>query len=155
MNLLQTIKQVSELLNISTQAIYNKINNTMKKDLQGLVKDVQRGNRKTRMIEPKGVELIRKSLEDPFEQDIASDVQGIGNELAPVLNEIIEVLKLQLLAKDEQLIAKDEQIRELNNTIRNLTEMNKNTQVLLHREQESKMLEEGKPEKWYHKWWHK
>ena len=135
MIILLSVGQVAKELNISTQAIYLKINDSMYNDLKPFVKEVARGKRTIKMIEPKGVELIRESLDIQVDEVVAKDNTSIDKDILKLLQDTIEVLR-------EQLLAKDEQIRELNKMVRDQSELNKNSQVLLHRQQDHKVLEE-------------
>lgn len=135
MIVLLSVGQVAKELNISTQAIYLKINSSMSEELAPFIKEVARGKRTIKMIEPKGVELIRESLDIQVDEVVAKDNTSIDKDILKLLQDTIEVLR-------EQLLAKDEQIRELNKMVRDQSELNKNSQVLLHRQQDHKVLEE-------------
>ena len=138
-----TVQEISKKLNITTQSIYNKINSSMAEELAEHCKEVKRGNRIVRVVSEEGVELIANSLETVVAKDNAEDMQEVGNSLHEVLRDTVELLSLQLDAKDRQLIAKDIQIAELNKIIAGLQEANKNNQILLHREQDVKAIEEN------------
>lgn len=137
-----TVQEIAKELNITTQSIYNKINNTMKDELQEHCKEIKRGNRIVRVVSTEGVDLIAESLKTIIASDNAKYLQDIDNGLYEVLKTTIDTLTLQLDAKDKQISAKDLQIAELNKIIASLQEANKNNQILLHRQQDVKMLEE-------------
>ena len=115
----------------------------MAEELAEYCKEVKRGNRVVRVVTEEGVELIANSLETVVASDSANVMQDIDNSLYDVLKDTVELLSVQLDAKDRQLIAKDVQIAELNKIIAGLQDANKNNQILLHRTQEVKAIEEN------------
>lgn len=137
---MKTISEVASLLNITTQSIYNKLNNTMQNEMQGFVKEIKRGNRMVKVITEEGVEIIRESLESNISNPNAKDEQVVGNDLLELLQTTIDTLSLQLDAKDMQ-------IQELNNIIKGVQKSNENTQILMGMQQEVKQLVENKG------WW--
>ncbi len=134
-----TIKEVSEKLGITPQAIYQKIDKQLNKELKPFVKEIKRGSRSVKMIESEGVEIIRNSLEQAVEQEVEEISTTIDNELIAILKDTIDVLRGQLDVKDLQ-------IRELNERLKEAQQLNQNSQVLLKNTQEVKMIEESS-------WW--
>lgn len=137
---MQTISEVAASLNITTQSVYSKINNTMQDVMQGFVMEEKRGNRLVKVITEEGVEVLRDSLESSTSNSNAKGEQVVDNELLELLQTTIDTLSLQLDAKDMQ-------IQELNNIIKGLQKSNENSQILMGMQQEVKQLAENKG------WW--
>lgn len=135
-----TVAQVAKKLNVTTQYIYHKMNNSMKQELQQHIKEVARGNRTVKMITETGVELIEKSIEEVSTNSDAN----IDNDIVMILQQNIEILQQQLAIKDEQINVKDLQISEINQRLKEAQQINQNSQVLLKDQREIKMLEENK-----------
>lgn len=158
-----TVQQLADKLEITPQAVYKKINNQLLNELKPFVVVIKRGKRFVKMIKPEGVEIIESSLEQPVQQPVVELVDESSTTIVHLLEETIDVLRNQLAIKDEQLTAKDKQIKDLNisrdkqleskdkqierlgDMIESNQELNKNNQVLLHRQQDqTKMIEEEK-----------
>lgn len=137
---MQTISEVAASLNITTQSVYSKINNTMQDVMQGFVMEEKRGNRLVKVITEEGVEVLRDSLESSTSNSNAKGEQVVDNELLELLQTTIDTLSLQLDVKDMQ-------IQELNNIIKGLQKSNENSQILMGMQQEVKQLAENKG------WW--
>lgn len=135
-----TVAQVAKKLNVTTQYIYHKINNSMKQELQDYVKEVAKGNRNVKMITDKGVELIEESLEEVS----TNDESNINKDIVMILQQNIEILQEQLAIKDEQINVKDLQISEMNERLKEAQQLNQNNQVLLKDQQDRKMIEGNK-----------
>lgn len=136
-----TIQEVAEILNITPQAVYKKINNQLKNELATHLKQVKRGNKTVKVVTSEGLEIIRESLEQPvkqpfnkpFNNQFKDSSKGKEDNLIQLLEETIQTLK-------KQLDVKDKQIQDLNERLKEQQELNRNNQVLLHREQEQKAL---------------
>lgn len=136
-----TIQEVAEILNITPQAVYKKINNQLKNELATHLKQVERGNKTVKAVTSEGLEIIRESLEQPvkqpfnkpFNNQFKDSSKGKEDNLIQLLEETIQTLK-------KQLDVKDKQIQDLNERLKEQQELNRNNQVLLHREQEQKAL---------------
>ena len=140
-----TIQEVAEILNITPQAVYKKINNQLNNELATHLKQVERGNKTVKAVTSEGLEIIRKSLEQPvdnqfnnefnnqFNNQFKDSSKGKEDNLIQLLEETIQTLK-------KQLDVKDKQIQDLNERLKEQQELNRNNQVLLHREQEQKAL---------------
>lgn len=136
-----TIQEVAEILNITPQAVYKKINNQLNNELATHLKQVERGNKTVKAVTSEGLEIIRKSLEQPvdnqFNNEFNNQFKTYNTEkednLTKLLEETIQTLK-------KQLDVKDKQIQDLNERLKEQQELNRNNQVLLHREQEQKAL---------------
>lgn len=148
-----TIRQVADKLNCSPQAIYKKVDNQLNNQLKPFVKEVERGKRFVKVIEPEGVEIIKKSMEQPVDNQFNSVEQPVVNQvesdLIALLEDNLEVLQCQLDAKDkqleikdEQLKAKDEQIKEISSLLKDQQKLNENNQVLLREDQKQRIIEE-------------
>ena len=135
-----TVAEVAKKLNVTTQYIYHKMNNSMKQELQEHIKEVARGNRTVKMITETGVELIEESLEDV----VGNDDANINKDIVMILQQNIEILQQQLAIKDEQINVKDLQMSEMNARLKEAQQLNQNNQVLLKDQQEIKMLESNK-----------
>lgn len=139
MIVLLSVGQVAKELNISTQAIYLKINSSMSEELAPFIKEVARGKRTIKMIESEGVELIRASLDIQVDEVVAKDNTSIDKDILKLLQDTIEVLR-------DQLLAKDEQISKLNERLKESQQITQNHQVLLkdskEKEQDLLMIEE-------------
>ena len=136
-----TIQEVAEILNITPQAVYKKINNQLNNELATHLKQVERGNKTVKAVTSEGLEIIRKSLEQPVDNQLNNEFnnqfkdssKGKEDNLIQLLEETIQTLK-------KQLDVKDKQIQDLNERLKEQQELNRNNQVLLHREQEQKAL---------------
>lgn len=164
-----TVQQLADKLNITPQAVYKKMNNQLLNELKPFVTVVKRGKRSVKMIKPEGVEIIANSIEQPVQQPVQQPVVELENngsqQLINLLEETIVVLRSQLAIKDEQLVVKDNQIKELSSSrdkqleskdkqierlgdiIEANQELNKNNQVLLHRQQDQPKMIENKEKK--------
>lgn len=140
-----TIQEIAKILNITPQAVYKKINNQLNNELATHLKQVERGNKTVKAVTSEGLEIIRKSLEQPvdnqfnnefnnqFNNQFKDSSKGKEDNLIQLLEETIQTLK-------KQLDVKDKQIQDLNERLKEQQELNRNNQVLLHREQEQKAL---------------
>ena len=152
-----TIRQVADELNCTPQAIYKKVDNQLNNQLKPFIKEVEKGKRVIKMIEPEGVEIIRKSMEQPVDNQlkqpfkaveqpvdnqVESDLLALLEDNLEVLKQQLEVKDKQLETKDKQLEAKDEQIKEMNSIIKDQQKLNENNQVLLREEQKQRLIEE-------------
>lgn len=125
---MKTVREVAEELNISRQAVYSKLTVQFKENFTTIRKI---NNRNTLVIDKDGIEELKKDMDN---LDSQAD-KKIDNQLIELLNKNIDILQKQLEVKDQQII-------ELNERLREAQDLNKNSQVLLHREQDQpKMLE--------------
>jgi len=137
---MQTIKEVAEELDISTQAVYKKLNQLQTK-LNNHIHEVAKGNKTVKAVDRKGIEIIKDSLVKAVDKQVCNQV---GNQLQvetmEILRETIDTLKSQMDKKDREIqqLKEDykEQLKSKDRQIENLTEMNKNNQILLGREQQ-------------------
>ena len=126
---MKTVREVAEELNISRQAVYSKLTVQFKENFTTIRKI---NNRNTLVIDKDGIEELKKDMDN---LDSQAD-KKIDNQLIELLNKNIDILQKQLEVKDQQIIELNERLREAQN-------LNKNSQVLLHREQDQpKMIEE-------------
>ena len=125
---MKTVREVAEELNISRQAVYSKLTVQFKENFTSIRKI---NNRDTLVIDKDGIEELKEKMDN---LDSQAD-KKIDNQLIELLNKNIDILQKQLEVKDQQII-------ELNERLREAQDLNKNSQVLLHREQDQpKMLE--------------
>jgi predicted ArsR family transcriptional regulator len=144
---MQTVKEVAEELDISTQAVYKKLNQ-LQTELNNHIHEVAKGNKTVKAVDRKGIEIIKDSLVKPVDQQVCNQV---GNQLQvetmEILRETIDTLKNQMDKKDKEIqqLKEDykEQLKSKDRQIENLTELNRNNQILLGRGQEQKALPGG------------
>ena len=132
---LLSVGQAAKVLNISTQAIYLKINTSMATELQEFVKEIKKGNRLIKMIEPEGIELIRLSLDNQVDEVVDNDSTSLDKDLLGVLQDTIVILQEQVLVKDLQISKLDERLEESQR-------ITQNHQVLLQGKEKPLMLED-------------
>lgn len=145
---MKTIKQIADELGVSTQAIYKKINKTLKIELSSHIKQING----QRLIDEQG-ELIIKSSLQPLQTTIEnqksnsqenpanSENIAVANGLQPLqivgenaqLKEQVEFLKTQIEKLQEELSKEREHSRQQAET---LAELTRNSQILLKQEQE-------------------
>lgn len=147
------------------------MNQQLVNELKPFIVETKRGKRSVKMIEPEGIEIIANSLEQPVEESVNELANNDSQQLINILEETIDVLRGQLAIKDKQLVvkynqikdlsisidkqleSKDKQIERLGDIIESNQELNKNNQVLLHRQQDQpKMIEEEKKSFSFKKW---
>ena len=107
---LLTIKEFSEAVGVSQQAIYQRLN----KSLQGYV--VMVDGKKYLKIE--AMSLFEKTEVKPENKDVEQDSIQVEQELFKALQDTIAMLQ-------DQLKAKDQQIAELNDRLRDAMEISK------------------------------
>jgi flagellar capping protein FliD len=130
---LKTIQEVAEILNVTPQAIYKKINNQFNNQLKDQVKQVKRGNKTVKVVTDKGIEILRESMEQPVKQQFNNEFNNVSQPLIDLLQGTIDTLNRQLEVKDKQ-------IQDLSDRLKEQQELNRNNQILLHREQDQQML---------------
>lgn len=130
---MKTIQEVAEILNVTPQAIYKKINNQLNNQLKDQVKQVKRGNKTVKVVTDKGIELLRESMEQPVKQQFNNEFNNVSQPLIDLLQGTIDTLNRQLEVKDKQ-------IQDLSDRLKEQQELNRNNQILLHREQDQQML---------------
>jgi predicted ArsR family transcriptional regulator len=118
---MHTIKEAAEILQITPQAVYKKINQ-FEKELKNELKEVKRGGRTVKVLTDKGIKILRGKDKQP---EFATSRQQVVN----LLEETVAIL-------NKQLEVKDKQIQELNNRLKEQQELNKNNQVLIGLEQQ-------------------
>ena len=134
---MKTVREVAEELNISRQAVYNKLTVNFKANFTTYKKI---NNKDTLVITKDGVHKLKLDI-DKVDNQVDSQLDNevdniIDNQLIDLMSKNIEVLQEQLQIKDKQII-------ELNERLKEAQELNKNNQVLLHRQQDQpKMIEE-------------
>jgi len=135
----KTIKQIANELNITTQAIYHKINNSMKTQLR---KHVKKEGGQT-LVDEIGFNLIRDSLQSL--QTIENDLQNedeinitIKNDVENKVDEIENVLQNLQDIENTETIFKTADIDMMNNYISSLKE-----QISILKEQNKILLQES------------
>lgn len=134
---MKTIQEVAELLQVTPQAIYKKINNQFNNQLKEHVKQVKKGNKSVKVVTDKGIELLRESLQQTVQQPVQ---QQFNNSSTTVESPLIELLQDTIDTLNRQLEVKDKQIQDLSDRLKEQQELNRNNQILLHREQDQQML---------------
>jgi hypothetical protein len=136
---MKTVREAAEELQVSRQTIYSKLTDKFKQEYT-TIKMIN--GKETLVINNKGLEYLKETVNKVDSKDDSQLDSQINNQLVELLGKNIELLQKQLEVKDEQ-------ISELNERLREAQELNKNNQILLHRQQEQpKMLEsENKKEK--------
>ncbi len=111
---MKKISEIAEELGVSRQAIYKRVNSTLKQPLTPFVYKDEHG---VTLIKSRGVEIIRNSLLSTNCQQNSQQFTGVDNSrMIEILNEQLKAkdkqiseLNRQLETKDQQLIAKDKQ----------------------------------------------
>lgn len=141
-----TVAEFAALCNISKQAVYQKLNTTLK----GFVK-VENGKKL----------ISAKALPDDFEKRLFNALIKDIEQQYPIVEEdkqsdFIAFLMAQIKEKDKQLEALQKEVSETNKTIANLTvelteitkqaqELNRNNQILLLNQNNNTAIEGGEP----------
>lgn len=124
-----TVKEFAKEVNISVQAVYQRLN----KDLKEFLKEID-GKKK---IDPIAIEILN------FKEDVKQIDQDLNNSLTSALNDSLRLLEKQLEEKDNQIKEKDKQISNLDKRLEESQKLNANQQELLRREQEKILLLEN------------
>ncbi|MGO1581455.1 MAG: hypothetical protein ACTHY0_04000 [Mammaliicoccus vitulinus] len=141
---MKTVREVADELNISRQAVYNKLTVNFK-DKFTSYKEIN--NRQTLVIERAGIDKLKLDLVKENSQVDSKLDNLVDSRLINLMDKNIETLQ-------DQLLEKDKQISELNERLKEAQELNKNNQVLLHRQQDKqRMIEEKKEKEPKKKWW--
>jgi hypothetical protein len=159
------ISELARALNVSVQAIYKKINKTLKDELLPHIKTVNG----QKIIDEQGIEIIKNSLDlnsvsiknednnvlNPSElvltlkeneglkeqiktlKDSNNAIEGVLNQFKTVQNEEVLFLREQNKTLLEKVGQQSDQIAEL---AEKLTELNRNQQLLLNQEQQKNTL---------------
>lgn len=143
---LKTVREVAEELNISRQAVYSKLTVKFKEKFTTIKKI---NNRDTLVINKAGVEWIKNDI---VKLDSQVDCQ-LDNLLDNQIDsQLVELLKKNIEILQKQLEIKDQQIMELNQRLKEAQDLNRNNQILLHREQEQPKMIESKSKFSLKKW---
>jgi len=158
-----TVLDLAKNLNISTQAIYKKINKSMKDELAPHIKEIDG----QRFIDDEGVEIIKNGLQlglqpnankvanrpaslqpmgikrdylskhkvKRFATRFATTKKMVANQSNNNDNKTINMLQDTLKTLTAQLEVKDRQISDLNERLKEAQELNRNNQLLLGGEQ--------------------
>lgn len=139
---MKTVREVAEELNISRQAVYSKLTVKFKEDF---TTNKKIKNRDTLVIDKEGIKELKKGM-DNLDSQVNSKVdKQIDSQLIELLNKNIKVLQNQLEVKDQQIL-------ELNQRLKEAQDLNKNSQILLHREQDHPKMLESKSKFSFKKW---
>lgn len=139
---MKTVREVAEELNISRQAIYSKLTVRFKENFT-MIKKIN--NRDILVINKDGVEELKKGI-DNLDSQVGCQLDNqLDNKLIELLNKNIKILQSQLGIKDQQIM-------ELNQRLKEAQDLNKNSQVLLHREQDKPKIIEQKSKFSFKKW---
>ena len=128
--MLYTIKEISELIDLSKVSIYKKLK---LKSLQEYI--TKKGG--VTYVSQEGFNLIQASLKHLNNEQTHSSSKDINEPVEPLTldKEVFKVL-------NEQLKIKDTQIKELNDRLKEALQINQNSQVLL--KDKPKLLDEPK-----------
>lgn len=141
---MKTVREVADELNISRQAVYNKLTVNFKAKFTSYKKI---NNRQTLVIKRDGIDKLKLDLVKEDSQVDSQLDNLVDNQLIDLMDKNIEILQ-------DQLFEKDKQISELNERLKEAQELNKNNQVLLHRQQDKQRMIEEKEEKNSKKKWY-
>lgn len=133
---MKTVSELAKELNVTPQAIYKRLNKTLKTELKRHVQTDESGKK---VITSDGVALIKRS----FEQDLnafKTDSKQEQPEIIEHMKQEIEYLRKQLSQKDELIAKKDEQIQE---QLREASKLHQNTQEILLRVNSKPLIEEA------------
>lgn len=133
---LLTIKEVSQLVGVSTQAIYQRID----KDLKPYLKEVDG----KKYLFPAVLEQFNKA---PAQAPLQAVDKEVDKQLSSALQAVIDTLKEQLEQKDRQIERLQGELMEQNTHVRKqseklvelveqVNELQRNNQILLRAEQE-------------------
>ena len=114
---LRTIAQIAEELNVTRQAVYQRIryNTELSTNLSKFT--VKKGNKTLYCLQ--GQNLIKQAFQkvECVNSKVSIDCKQNDN----TLQSVIDILKEQLVVKDAQIAAKDKQISALSEQLTNLT----------------------------------
>ena len=127
---MKTVREVSEELGISRQAVYSKLTTNFKENFT-TIKNIN--NRDTLVISRAGIDELKDDTVKVDSQVDSKVDNAIDTEMIDLLSKNIDLLQ-------EQLKIKDNQINELNERLKEQQELNRNNQVLLLNEK-NKILE--------------
>lgn len=133
---MKTVSELAKEIGVTPQAIYKRINKTLKTELK---QHVKKDNSGKIVIAIDGVDLIKRS----FEQDLnafTTDSKQVQPEIIEHMRQEIDYLRKQLNQKDELIAKKDEQIQE---QLREASKLHQNTQEILLRFNSKPLLEEN------------
>ena len=146
---LKTVREVAKELNISRQAVYSKLTDRFKEEFTTIEKIK---NRDTLVVTDEGVEELRKDMDNLDSQSDSQDNSQVDNTYD---SKLIELMAKNIEILQNQLEVKDQQIVELNQRLKEAQDLNKNSQILLHREQDQTKLLESKGVFSFKKWFGK
>lgn len=143
---MMTVQEVADILGIAVQSVYRKINKQLPDELAPYIKEVKRGKRTVKMVEPQGLAILQESMVEPVQGDVNTGHEPVNTELIDVLKRTISSLEEQLSVKDEQLArqideltqqldVKDKQLAAKDEQINNITEALQNQQKIEHTRQ--------------------
>jgi len=125
-----TVKEFSELAQVTPQYIYKQLNNKKNNHLQTSLK-IENGKKYI------NIQALKCFKKDEVVKQSEQSLNQNNNQLNDSLIKQIEFLQSQLEQKDNQLSEKDKQIEKLH-------QITENQQVLLKNEQEKLLLLENK-----------
>lgn len=142
--MLYDVEQVASKLNVSKQAIYNKLK--LKEYKNKII--IKQG--KT-MLDDDLIKLIQDNLKfksnmntddnsDPKIEPKEADTTMLNDDFINMNQELIKTLLDQLKIKDMQIQEKDTQIKALNDRLQQEQKLHENAQVLLRQEQQKPQL---------------
>lgn len=132
---MKTVSELAKELGVSPQAIYKRINDTLKADLN---KHVQKDKRQRTVITTAGEEMIKRSFEhvlNEFETNL-NRVQNaikedLNEKLESVHNERVQDFKQQIERLNKELENKQNTIESLQRQNEALIKQNENSQIII------------------------
>lgn len=138
---LKTIAQIAEELEVSRQAVYQRIRYNTELSMKLSKFTVKNGNKTLYNLQ--GQELIKQafSKNESVNCKVSIDSKQTDNTLQSVIN----ILKEQLAVKDAQIAAKDKQISALSDQVTNLTTTLSQQQALHAGTIQSMLMQQQQP----------
>lgn len=159
-----TIKEVSELLGVSVQTVYRKINEfnikpiksgkikTITEDDLNFIKNSKIDNNTKINNEPQSKKLEEKETKSNLKESLSTKHEPKNNSLT---SEIVELLNKELLNKNAQLDVKDKQIENLQNLLNQSQQLQAlaNKKALMLEEKAAEDIRKSKKKKRFWEFW--
>lgn len=159
-----TIKEVSELLGVSVQTVYRKINEfnikpiksgkikTITEDDLNFIKNSKIDNNTKINNETQSKKLEEKETKSNLKESLSTKHEPKNNSLT---SEIVELLNKELLNKNAQLDVKDKQIENLQNLLNQSQQLQAlaNKKALMLEEKAAEDIRKSKKKKRFWEFW--
>lgn len=152
---MKTVSELAKELGVSPQAIYKRINDTLKVDLN---KHIQKDKRQRTVITTTGEELIKRSFEH-VQTAIETDSnrvqtafkEGLNEKLESVQNERLQEFKEQVDRLNKELENKQNTIESLQRQNEALIKQNENSQSIIFsmQKQQQVLIEAPGRKSWF------